>query len=358
MESLLGHYYSRIKGSQEDIASEGLAYILNRSPIASEAVRRMVKNECGIDLPDLLFKTQVSGEKLERPDIIGFDEYAKERLIIEAKFWAALTANQPVEYLKRLSGENNALMFVCPALRVHLLWDELVRLIQIANIEVSLDDKRQVASFSNNCCLFIKTWDQVLSHVKESLLQGEDRSLVSDIDQIIGFCNKIDDIAFMPILQQDLSPSIGKRVYSYYLLVDKIIATLKRKLDVNLSGLKASPQYGGYARYFRVGHLGLSLNLNFKHWYEKSETPFWITIKSINENEWEVTQELTNACKKVESLQKKKLFMIDGVPHFPLFPKLNEPEETVLEDISSDIVSIIKAVLHVNDEFDHRIDVA
>ena len=354
MESLLGHYYSRIKGSQEDIASEGLAYILNRSTIASEAVRKIVKNECGIDLPDLSFRTQVSGEKLERPDITGFDEHARERLIIEAKFWAALTANQPVEYLKRLSGENNVLMFVCPDLRVRLLWDELVRLIQIANIEVSLDDQRQIASFPNNCYLIIKTWDQILHHVKESLLQGEDRSLVSDIDQIIGFCNKIDDIAFMPILQQDLSPSIGKRIYSYYSLIDKIIDTLKRKVEVNLSGLKATAQYGGYIRYFKVGNLGLSLILNFKYWYEISETPFWIGVQIVNEgkgewtNKWEVTPELTNACEKVESLQKRKLFKIkigiDKVPHFPLFPKLNEPEEIVLEDISSDIVNIINAV--------------
>jgi hypothetical protein len=33
MASLLGQFYSRIKGSQEDIDSEGLAYILQRSSL-------------------------------------------------------------------------------------------------------------------------------------------------------------------------------------------------------------------------------------------------------------------------------------------------------------------------------------
>jgi len=348
MESLLGHYYSRIKGSQEDIASEGLAYILNRSAIASDAIRNYIKNECGVDLPGLLFRTQVSGEKYETPDIVGTDEHTRERLIIEAKFWAALTANQPVEYQKRLSGENNVLMFVCPVLRVRLLWDELARRIQNEKMEASFDDQRQIISFPNNCFLIIKTWDQILRHVKDALIQGEDRSLVSDIDQIIGFCNKIDDIAFMPILEKEFSPSIGKRIYSYYLLIDKIIDTLKRKVDVNLRGMQATGQAWGYTRYFKVGNLGLSLNLNFKYWYEKAETPFWIGIKISNEgiSKWIVTPELTDACRKFESksLGKKKLFLIDGIPHFPLFPKLNEPEDIVLEDISSDIVNIINAV--------------
>jgi hypothetical protein len=344
MESLLGHYYSRIKGSQEDIASEGLVYILDRSAIAAAAIQRLVKNECGIDLPHLSFKTQASGEKLERPDITGMDEHGKERLIIEAKFWASLTKNQPVAYLKRLSGEDNVLLFVCPTLRVRLLWDELARRIQNENLEVTLDDQRQLASFPNNRYIIIKTWDQLLSHVKESLIQGEDRSLVSDVDQIIGFCNKIDDAAFMPILEEDLSPAIGKRVYSYYLLVDKIIDTLKRKIEVDLSGMSATPQKGGYTRYFKVGQLGLALHLNFRYWYEKSETPFWIGIQSRDAGNWKVTPELTNACKIVASLQKKKLILINGIPHFPLFPKLNEPEEIVLEEISLNIADIINTV--------------
>jgi hypothetical protein len=38
MESLLGQFYTRIKGSQEDIASESLTYILQRSVKAKNTI--------------------------------------------------------------------------------------------------------------------------------------------------------------------------------------------------------------------------------------------------------------------------------------------------------------------------------
>jgi len=37
METFLGQFYSRIKGTQEDIASEGLAYILQRAENRKES---------------------------------------------------------------------------------------------------------------------------------------------------------------------------------------------------------------------------------------------------------------------------------------------------------------------------------
>ena len=41
MESLLGQFYNRIKGSQEDIASEGLTYIHNKSIRARQTINQI-----------------------------------------------------------------------------------------------------------------------------------------------------------------------------------------------------------------------------------------------------------------------------------------------------------------------------
>lgn len=344
MESLLGSFYSRIKGSQEDIASEGLVYILQRSLSASSAIRRMVSQECGVDLPALIFRTQATGENLERPDISGVDASHTERLIIEAKFWAALTANQPVEYLRRLSAPNGVLLFLCPSLRVRLLWDELYRRIQAEGLAARFDQDRHLVSFGNGCFLFIKAWDQVLGLVKDAVIQEGNRVLISDVDQVIGFCHKIDDIAFLPILEEDLSPSMGRRVFSYYLLLDKVIDELKKKARVDLKGLKATPQYGGYTRYFRMHDLGLALNLFFKYWFTYAETPFWLRISSWKTGLWLYPEEIINACRKVEASQNRKLLLLDGMPHFPIFPPTNEPEETVVGQMSSDIMEIINGI--------------
>ena len=69
MESLLGQFYHRIKGSQEDIASQGLSYILNRSLSANRALIKFIENNCNLKFSDLKYSTQSVGKNLERPDI-------------------------------------------------------------------------------------------------------------------------------------------------------------------------------------------------------------------------------------------------------------------------------------------------
>ena len=350
MSSLLGEFYSKIKGSQEDIASEGLAYILQRSNLASNALRRMIERECGINLPELEFRTQVAGDKLERPDISGF-ENSTERIIIEAKFWASLTANQPLEYLKRLSGESGALVFVCPNQRVGLLWDELLRRLHTDDSDRLIikepDHSRHLVELTNNRFLFVVAWKQILDSVRDTLVRADERALISDLDQIIGFCQKMDDIAFLPILDTDLSPSNGKRIYSYYLLVDKLLDELRKHVSVDLTGLRATPQYGGYVRYFRASGLALSLTLNFKFWYEHAETPFWIGLYGNDGKNFAPTVELNEACKEFDAFSNVTSLVIAETRYYPLFPLTNQPEQVVLENLSKTIIHIITTISNI-----------
>ena len=54
MQSLLGQFYSSIKGSQEYIASEVLTYVLQRSKSAQLAINKIIKSDCDLDFKDLL----------------------------------------------------------------------------------------------------------------------------------------------------------------------------------------------------------------------------------------------------------------------------------------------------------------
>ena len=57
-------------------------------------------------------RTQATGEEGERPDLAGFDRNGRERVLVEAKFWAGLTDNQPIAYLERLPANRpGALLF-------------------------------------------------------------------------------------------------------------------------------------------------------------------------------------------------------------------------------------------------------
>jgi len=339
MQSLLGLFYSRIKGSQEDIASEGLAYILQRSKSARLAINKIIKSDCGLDFDDLFFKTQNSGDKLERPDVSGFDNDGKEVLILEAKFWASLTNNQPIEYLERLKSNNSALVFICPTLRVRPVFDELLKRVKAAQLQFMPNHETHSIEFEHNNHLIVKTWNEILGIVKIHLVQDNEQLLISDIDQIIGFCNTIDSNAFLPIQGNDLSPKYAKRVTSYYDLIDKVVDELKKREVVDTIGLKATPQRFGYSRYIKTKSFGVSLNLQFDYWANFADTPFWLTIKELtSEKKW---KDIKKECKTVAThlgltiheSNTREVF-------FALFPVLDKTEDIVINDLAEQIIKL------------------
>jgi hypothetical protein len=66
MESLLGKFSNKMIVPPEDTATESLVYILRKSLEARKEINKLVKSYCRIELKDLKYRTQKSGEKLER----------------------------------------------------------------------------------------------------------------------------------------------------------------------------------------------------------------------------------------------------------------------------------------------------
>lgn len=82
MNSLLGQFYNKIRGSQEDIASEGLVYILKQSLESRMVINQIVKTNTNLNFSDLSFQTQNVGKELERPE---FDFAKKKQIIMTIK---------------------------------------------------------------------------------------------------------------------------------------------------------------------------------------------------------------------------------------------------------------------------------
>lgn len=341
MQSLLGQFYSRIKGSQEDIASEGLTYILQRSKSARLAINKIIKSDCGLDFEDLNFSTQNIGGKSERPDISGFDTDGNEILILEAKFWAALTDNQPIEYLKRLK-QNSALVFICPTLRVRPVFDELLKRVKTTQINFTTNHETHSITFEDNKHLTVKTWNEILGTVKLHLVQANEQLLISDIDQIIGLCNTIDSNAFLPLQSDDLSPKYAKRINSYYDLLDKVVDELKKREIADTKGLNATPQRYGYTRYFKTKKFGIALNIKFDYWASCADTPFWINFKELTSDKgWSMTNELRRECKTVSSQLSFTTYETNSREiFFALFPTLDKTEDIVINDLADQIIKL------------------
>ena len=113
-------------GQTEVAATAALRHILVQSESARDALERMLL-AAGVEVDSLTrFQTEAIGEEGERVDLVCYDEHGTERVLIEAKFWAGLTDNQPNTYLARLPEEGHSvLLFVVPAQRMETLWPVL-----------------------------------------------------------------------------------------------------------------------------------------------------------------------------------------------------------------------------------------
>ena len=352
MQSLLGQFYNRIKGSQEDIASEGLVYILKQSLESRKVINQIVKANTNLTFSDLSFQTQNVGKNLERPDISGKNETGKEVLLIEAKFWASLTHNQPNGYLDRLS-ENTALMFLVPTLRERTVYQELkYRIYEVYQENAEYNDSElSIIITSSQKHIFIKTWNDVLTSIKSRIEQTNNINLISDLNQIIGLCNSIDQNSFQPITDEDLSPKIPKKINSYYEIVDKVVDELKNRNEgISTKGLVKTPQRYGYHRYFATDKLGMNFALKLDLWEKCTDTPFWLAISGITEKGWDLDEKLTQS---IESLSVKQNLTFIHYPNgkgifISIRPILFETEDIVIANLANQIEKIIREITNAN----------
>jgi hypothetical protein len=109
--ALFGHLVSRFSTHPENLATEALAFIVNRSATMREELRILL-GRTGIQLPQLArFRSQAGDDQANIPDLIGLDTTGAERLFIENKFWAGLTENQPADTLSGLRRRTAAFSF-------------------------------------------------------------------------------------------------------------------------------------------------------------------------------------------------------------------------------------------------------
>ena len=252
-----------------------------------------------------------------------------------------MTDNQPNEYLNRLS-DNSILIFVCPTLRVRPVFDEIVMRIKKADLNCSINNQNHSVSFDNDKTLIVKAWQEILGMIRINLIQDNDQVLLSDIDQIIGLCETIDNNSFQPYQSEDFSPSIARKINSYYELTDKIIDELKKRGLADTTGLNATPQKYGYTRYFRFGTLGISLNVRFDLWERIADTPFWLCIKDATiGNHWVQTEQFKSHTKNLAN--KFSLLAYENNKRellLPVFPVTNKTEDIVINDITDQIIKM------------------
>ena len=284
MESLFGHIILSFKSRNdaENLATNSLHYILNNSKSAQDALLDYINSIKFINTK-LFFRTQVhDDEDRSIPDLVGFDDENDQVCIIESKFWAGLTDHQPVTYIKRLhSLKPSMLVFLVPAKRIDSIWSELVSRCSKEGLKIVNTARKPHAIYGNlnqNQVLCVTDWSSLLSHIETELDVTGDYRIKSDVLQLKGLCDQMDEKAFLPLDSMEINPMIPKRNIQFAELVDNVIEYGKEKNFSQDNTLSHSTGKHSYGRYIMIGNYYFNFKFDNKLWSDVRNNPFWLEV--------------------------------------------------------------------------------
>ena len=271
-DTLLTHLAWKFSKHHEDIAVEALGYILQSEP-ARQAIEKLAQ-EGGADVGSIAsVRTQV-GEENKRPDIVGSDRNDNECLMIEAKFGAELTVNQPNAYLDRLPS-GKALLFVAPAPRIETLWSELIgKAVPTDGIHSDSPEFKSVGTDGQKH-LMLTSWEYLLDRL-ETFVGAYSKE---DIRQLRGLAEKMADTDGSAEDSEFATAQPGE--LDLQGLVGEAGDRAAVEGYVETSGLRSSPRKTGYGRYMLIAGAGAWFGVDCQRWSSDSypDTALWLCFE-------------------------------------------------------------------------------
>lgn len=283
-DTLLAYLVSSFPGNSENIATEALRHIFDNSDASVEALNDVVQSGVRGTQPITKVKSQVIGSDGTIPDLVGFDESGKERVLIEVKFWAQLTNNQPNGYLERLPDDGPAvLIFLVPDDRIHSLWPQLRnRVKETFSGLAEVDSERKCARV--DCTqrhLMIVGWGSLLDSMATRSRDSDESGVETEIRQLRSLARYADAGAMKPIRHgEEFGADSERQQRTYKRLID---AGTDRGIEqgwASRKGLRATPRSHGYGRYIRLGGGVVWFGVNVDRFEETRDTPLWVNSRS------------------------------------------------------------------------------
>ena len=282
-QTLLAKLAPKFRTNPEDLAVEALGHILSESKSALRTLSNVIE-EGGANVGEIdLIRTQATGKEGERPDLAGRSRDGRERVLIEAKFWAGLTGNQPVAYLERLpSNMPSALLFVAPAARIETLWNELQRSVARSQSGITLAQGSEVkelrsANAGGSRYLLLTSWQALLGRMATQAAAASEWRAEKDIEQLRGLAAQQDDEAFLPLRREELGPDFPRRMIGLRRLINEAIDRAINAKFASKEDRKVVNQESGYGQYVRLAAEARPwLGFNFNAWVSYGETPLWL----------------------------------------------------------------------------------
>jgi hypothetical protein len=359
---LFRHLATRFSASPENLATESLAYVL-RSAVASRTLIDFFRETADVDLDSRFrFRTQSFGGDGSVPDLVGIDSAGDQSIVVEAKFWAGLTDQQPLGYLPRLPATRPAVLaFVAPASRVDLLWREVRRRCAAGGMTLGADrggNELRIAALNDEHRLVVVSWRRLLDVLARALVVAGEDDIAADLTQLDGLCERMDEDAFLPIRAEELSSELSYRITDYGHLVDELVNRLVETGRVSTIGRRASGGYGWFGRPVDVGSVLTFFGFNARKWTYEAATPLWISVYGPR---WsEPGAAVREALAPFEFEDPPALFEADGHLTIPLYPATGREWDDVVDDLVNQalgVVALLESVRAMSgDEPDLEVD--
>ena len=348
--ALLAHLAGRFVTQREDLATEALLFVLDESSVARASLLRLLTS-AGCSVPtEARFKSQAVGLGGERPDLVGLDVRGHERVLVEAKFWAGLTDNQPVTYLARLEesgSESGVLVFMAPDTRLEALWPELsTRIVDsgrtIGGREIPISGV--LAAPIGDLHLVLLSWRTVLDHLAEDLAESGEKGLLESLGQLQVLCEweSGEHKAFLPVQYHEIASTLPVRLFQFRELIDDTVARLFGEGLVDTEGLSAADGTFSSGRYFRLaGVVYCMLEVSLRKWSELAMTPMWLRVYGKG---WNVPAELQQVFEKATDAGRLEFYEYPPQKqalHVPIYIPLGMGREETLDSIVTDVRKLV-----------------
>ncbi len=269
-DSLLGFIAQRHTIGLEDVATDALCFILSRSPSARQALSDFLKDDCG-PLPIAKAQTWAADAFGAIPDLACYDENGNLAALIESKFWAALTHNQPVTYWRGLPDDRQAvLLFLAPKVRVQedWLWDELVNRLRDAGHHLGTPHREEnlitAPAKRGKRRLMLTSWELLLDRMAQRSKEDCDAQAQFEIAELQG------------LSASAIAGDNPQRDENLKQLITDSRERVKESGWANIDGLRVGKGLDFWGRYLTLAGTVAWLGIDYRATRQMPDKPLWL----------------------------------------------------------------------------------
>ena len=335
-DTLLSFIAQRHAMGLEDVATDALRFILSRSDSARSALSDLLGGDRG-PLPIAEARTWLADAHGAIPDMACFDETANLVALIESKFWAPLTPNQPVTYWQGLPVDRPAvLLFLAPASRVHedSLWSQLEDRLREAGHALgpvrAVESLITARSTAGQRRLMLTSWDLLLETMAQRAREDGDAQACFEIAELQGLAAGV-IAGDKPTRDENLKQ----------LIKDAVTHVVQSKW-ADTTGLTVGQGIGYYGRYLRLAGAFAWLGIDYRAVKQMPGKPLWLSFSDDFGVDINVSME--EVCNRLEGLVATGLPWRSGEVYMPIVLPATADRQTTLDAIVAELERIARII--------------